>query len=142
MACARVVLFAVLATGAGVARSDELVHSLRRALRDKDATLRAARRTAVANHRTDSQPHRRLSVAYQVDLCTEIGRLDDAYVLLIGLPVYSVLVTHVRGARFYLRTNDRIPQVSSRDFFSVLLLPWLSSCFSFPVHCMACIGFP
>ena len=67
MACARVVLFAVLATGAGVARSDELVHSLRRALRDKDATLRAARRTAVANHRTDSQPHRRLSVAYQVD---------------------------------------------------------------------------
>merc|ERR1719500_1454665 len=45
------------------------------------------------------------------DLCTEVGALDGAKVLLVALPVASILVQHVGGASLNLALNDRVPDL-------------------------------
>ena len=60
------------------------------------------------------------------DLGAEVGTLDGAEILLIGLPVAGVLVQHVGGARLDLALNDRVPHLLGLDLLprpTLLLVP-------------------
>merc|ERR1719402_2035036 len=60
------------------------------------------------------------------DLGAEVGTLDCAEILLVGLPVAGVLVQHVGGARLDLALNDRVPHLLGLDLLpcpTLLLVP-------------------
>eukprot|EP00438_Fugacium_kawagutii_P014958 Skav234160 [mRNA] locus=scaffold572:66643:67359:- [translate_table: standard] len=63
------------------------------------------------------------------DLCAQIGAMDGAQVLLVGLPIAVVFVQHVGRARLHLGLQNPEPQVLSLDGLSTF-----ASCFQFDIE--------
>lgn len=56
------------------------------------------------------------------DLCAKVGALDCPQVLLIGLPIASIFIEHIRKSCFTLTGYNDSPQIASFDLSSIALL--------------------